>query len=93
VVYRGPETGGAGTGKRGMMAINVRRGLFWAWLVFAVPWVGLWLGFFIFYPPPSPGWTWKLFMNSAGVLVVPPLGLLLLGRLVLWVVSASRRSG
>lgn len=72
------------------MAIKFKRWLFWAWVVFALPWVVLWLGFFVFFPPPDPGWSWSLFLNAASVLLIPPLGFLVFGRFILWVFSGFR---
>jgi len=75
------------------MAINIKGWPFWVWLIFTLPWVTVWLGFYIFFPPPDPGWSPKLILICAGVLLVPPLCLFLLLRLVLWFISAFKRVG
>ena len=81
-------SGGCGpVGKVG----DMRRAFFWAWMVFTVPWALLWLGFFLLFPPPDPGWSVRLALNSAGVLIVPLLALFVFGYVLLWVFSLVRR--
>lgn len=74
------------------MAPKLQRGMYWAWLLFTTTWVLAWLGFFIFSPPPEPGWSLKLAVICAGVLILPPSFLFILGWFLLYFLSIFRRA-
>jgi|SoiMethySBSTD1v2_1073268.scaffolds.fasta_scaffold580810_1 hypothetical protein len=60
------------------METNFRRGFFWAWLTFALVWLGLigWLEY--------PSWSWQ---PDVPLMLLPPVVLLFAGYTFGWVVK------
>jgi hypothetical protein len=75
--------------------MNWRRGLLRTWIVLTIAWVVLFVGLVIVAYVTVDGDfgipNRELFLKLASLLLVPPIGLLLVGFLLIWTVKGFRR--